>query len=216
MAERGTEHEARIASGKLAQLEARFDFGGEATGDQPALFAGLTFSSFNPGEYQRVLRVDFLDAEIGSYVKWALQERLGVDSVWKRLPTGKTDLLAPVAKANLPLLQDLATHIHKSFVVALREFTEEGKINMSRRAPFLSGLYDGMMGLGRDSGQRVPAAYGGGARATRRAKKSSKKPADEPVIEIHPYELGVGLGTRIAMKVPPKSLKGELQKLRDG
>lgn len=210
MAERGTEHEARIARNKLIQLEASVDF--EETGEHQAdLFAGLRTSFSRSEKHSRVLSVEEGDAEIGSYVKWAFLERLKISSTWKKQPTGRIELMIPVAQSDLPPLKDLAGHIQRSFSTALREFTAGGTVNLGKRAPFLSGLYDGMMGVGRDSGVRVPSAVGSG-----RSRKKSKKAPAAPVLEIHPYELGLALGVRIALKIPAKALKGELRKLMAG
>lgn len=208
MAERGTEHEARIARTKLEKLEAQVAFVGEPHEAQGDLFSELPVFSRTSDGQSRVLRVEEKDSEIGSYVKWAFLDRLNLPSTWKKLPSGRNELMVPIPRSELPPLRELAEHIHKSFATALREFTAGGTVNNGKRAPFLSGLYDGMMGSGRDTGVRVPAAIG----PARKGKKRNKTGA-EPVLEIHPYELGLALGAKIAMKISPKALKGEMQKL---
>lgn len=208
MADRGTEHEARVARDKLAKLEAALDFESDTDEPQADLFSGLPAFSAISGRQTRVLSVVEEETEIGSYVKWAFLDRLNLSSIWKKLPSGRNELMIPIAKTDLPPLKELADHIQKSFSTALREFTAGGTVNNGKRAPFLSGLYDGMMGAGRDAGIRVPSAIGSG-----RTRKKPKKVAAAPALEIHPYELGLALGTKIAMKIPPKSLKGEMQKL---
>jgi hypothetical protein len=208
MADRGTEHEARIAREKLAKLEASVDFESKAEEQHADLFSGLPGFSTAEGSQSRVLSVEEKDSEIGSYVKWAFLDRLKLSSIWKKQPSGRNELMVSVAKTDIPPLKELADHIQKSFSIALREFTAGGAINSGKRAPFLSGLYDGMMGVGRDSGIRVPAAIGSG-----KSRKKSRKAAVAPVLEIHPYELGLAVGAKIALKIPPKALKGEMRKL---
>ena len=208
MAERGTEHEARIARTKLDKLETEVAFVGEPHEGQGDLFSALPVFSRSPNGQSRILSVEEKDSEIGSYVKWALLERLNLPSTWKKRPSGRSELIVPVPRSELPPLRELADHIQKSFATVLREYTAEGTVNNGKRAPFLGGLYDGMMGSGRDAGVRVPAAIG----SPRKGKKRNRTGA-EPVLEIHPYELGLALGAKIAMKISPKALKGEMQKL---
>lgn len=206
MAERGTKHEARIASVKLAKLEAEVDFGGAPERETPDLFSGLPVFTPRSGSQNRILSVEEAESEIGSYVKWAFQDRLNLSSTWRKTPSGRTELMVPIPKSDIPVLKELAEHIRKSFSTALKEFTHDGTANLGKRAPFLSGLYDGMLGIGRDAGIRVPSAIGSG----RKPKKRNKTPV-VPVLEIHPYELGLAVGAKIAMKIPPKALRGEVR-----
>ena len=212
MAERGTEHEAQIAITKLKALENLYDFSGSMTEALPNLFDDVHLTRVDGHHSLKVLTVEPSEIEIGSYVKWAFLDRFQVDSFWRKLKSGKTELHMYVDSVSGEQLRAVGNHIHKSFRAIWGEFSNSGTINNGQRAPFLSGVYDGMMGGGRPEGVRVPSAHGASQPKKRRGVKSSKKPS-EPVVGIHPYELGLALGEKIAMKVPPKSLPQELRKL---
>ncbi len=212
MAERGTEHEAKIARTKLTALENLYDFskGGQET--RVNLFDGVHVTKVGGDRSVRILSVEASELEIGSYVKWAILDRFQVDSFWKKLKSGKTELHSKVDPASGQQLREIGAHIHKSFRTIWAEFSNSGTINSGQRAPFLSGAYDGMMGGGRPEGIRVPSALGASLPKKRRGGKSTIKPS-APVVRIHPYEIGLALGEKIAMKVPPKQLPAELRKL---
>ncbi|MEX1118770.1 MAG: hypothetical protein WEB60_08245 [Terrimicrobiaceae bacterium] len=212
MAERGTEHEAKVALSKLKALENLFDFSGPDKETTPNLFDGVHLKREGPSRSMRIISVEPAELEIGSYVKWAFLDRFRADSTWKKTKSGKTELHMNVDSSSAGQLRRVGDHIQKSFRAIWGEFSQGGTINTGQRAPFLSGVYDGMMGGGRPEGVRVPSALGGSPSKKRRAGKPSKKQSD-PVVGMHPYELGLALGEKIAMKVPPKSLPGELQKL---
>jgi hypothetical protein len=212
MAERGTEHEAAVAKEKLAKLHETFEFSKSAEGGIPDLFASIHISRQQGSHSACVLRVEKEIPEVGSYVQWAFAEKLNLEAFWKKIPSGASELHVFVSKTDAAELKSLATHIYKSFLTLWTEFSKQGLGNSAKRAPFLSGLYDGMMGDGRPEGLKVPQTLGGHKKKKKAPRKSSK-PAEPPHVEIHPYELGLTMGRQIAMKLPPKALTGELRKL---
>ena len=87
MQERGTEHEASVATTKIESLNEKYDFtktplsaSGEPAED---LFSTAAHVRPDSSEMRHLVVFDMQEAAIGNFVKWVLYEALNINGVWR-------------------------------------------------------------------------------------------------------------------------------------
>lgn len=205
LAARGIDGEKKAAADKLARLERRYDFsqpepGGAsifAAAFKPSHYA-IKLSAFSPG-----------DQDIGSYVKWAIENGAKISAVWR--PDGFDSVLYVEADSScLPQLQRIVDTVRDSFRALWKQFADTAEVKTCERSPFYLGLYDGMMSDQWPTGKPLPAAND---RAPKKGAGRGKKTAVGQAIglKLHPYSIGLGLGEQIRFAADIHDLSRELE-----
>jgi len=205
MAARGTDHEKSIAKEKLKRLDARYNFAGE-----PDLKVGDIFEGWQQPTRSKqshpVLKVkkEWLDA--ANLVKWVFQDKFQTGSGWRSLPEG-AELMLDAGKDDAARFQPFASNLHDTIIAACSEFSCGRAVRELDRAPFLKGLYDGLMDEPRTAGTMMPGFSPLPKKKQPRRKKPAKPTApltDAPT--IHPYDLGRNVGNKLRINVPREQL----------
>ncbi len=200
LADHGIDGEKAAAQAKLARLRQRFDFTASRKEAVPDLFSGKfkrsgtarKIWSFEPGEF-----------DVANSIKWALESATKIPCVYQQ-DALCAEASAPTAKR----LQEIATHIAHQFRTLLKIFGQIDGINVTDRASFLRGLYDGMMNESRLAGESLPKPAPRAGK-TRRAKAAASSSGS--TLNVHPYTLGVGLGKQIRFSIPVEQVNAELE-----
>ena len=201
LAERGIDGEKLAARRKLARLKARFDFSqpdkaGEA--GAPHLF----FGDFKPSRTARkIYSFGSHEFDVANSIKWAIESAAKVTCVYRH-----GDLLAEASAPTARKLTEIAGYIANSFRALIQEFGRLEGASAGDRNVFVMGLYDGMMGETRQTGERLPGRAP--AKKARKAKKDSPPPS--PGLHVHPYTVGLSLGRQIRFSAPLEQITAEL------
>jgi hypothetical protein len=199
LAEQGIDGERMVARKKLARLRARFDFSAPDTTDTPDLFAG----KFKQGSAAlHIHTFKAADFDIANSVKWAIEAATKIPCVYRN-----GNLLAQATPGTAKKLAEIATHITGSFRSLVDQFGAVDGVKLEDRAVFVMGLYDGMMNETREVGQRLPSR--GPVKKVGRTKKGA--PTSPPVLNVHPYAIGHGLGRQVRFSVPLEQISAELE-----
>ncbi len=199
LADRGVDGEREVARGKLARLQARYDFRDPALEDAPDLFSGRFNRSSTA---RRVYSFTSNETAIASSVKWAIEAATKV-SCWHR----GTDLLAEATPATARRLTEISNHIAQSFRVLLNRFCALDGVTVADQSAFLMGLYDGMMNEMREPGQRLP----GRSNSMKRRKVKTASTNKAAGVQAHPYSIAVSLGKQIRFAAPLEQIAAELE-----
>ena len=201
LAERGIDGEKLAARRKLARLKARFDFSqpGEAgEAGAPHLF----FGDFKPSRTARkIYSFGAHEFDVANSVKWAIESAAKVTCVYRH-----GDLLAEAAAPTARKLAEIAGYIANSFRALIEHFGALDGATAGDRNVFVMGLYDGMMGETRHTGDRLPGRSQG--KKTRKTKKVS--PPHAAGLHVHPYTVGLSLGRQIRFSAPLEQITAEL------
>ncbi|MEI6377435.1 MAG: hypothetical protein WCO97_09610 [bacterium] len=154
MVRRGTEHEAIVAKEKLARLEARFDFLAKQTENIDDIFSGWGTPK-KSDTVAPLIAVDTGWRDVASLVKWLLQDKFGIASSWRETKKG-CEIVAGIAEADLRRIRPLAKSLLAGITAICGEFFQSAPTTELERAPFLSGLYEGLMNEPRKGGSIVP------------------------------------------------------------
>ncbi len=205
MALRGTENEQSVAREKLARLESRYYFGPEPEVETAEIFSD--WSAPKPsGKAHPFLRVPTEWVEAGNLIKWIFQDQFDCSSVWRTHGT-RSELCIHANLGDLKRLKGFASELLDTILAACKEFAAGRQIRELDRAPFLNGIYDGLMDQTRAAGARHPG-YSPTAKKKpariRTAKKSA--PPVAAFTAIHPYDLGRDVGVKLRSKVPRDTL----------
>ena len=198
LADRGIDGERIAAQNKIVRLKARFDFTGADPAEPPDLFMG----NFQHGSKARkVYTFKRHEFDVANCVKWAIESAAKIPCVYR-----DGELLAEAAPGTVRRLTEIAAHIAHSFQALLDQFGAVAGVGANDRAVFVMGLYDGMMGETRQTGERLPGRAP--AKKARKAKKDSPPPP--PGLHVHPYTVGLSLGRQIRFSAPLEQITAEL------
>ena len=214
MQERGTQHEAAVATTKIDSLKKRFDFTKiplPVDGEEPAedLFAEAAHVHPDSSMMRELVVFDMQEAAIGNFVKWVLYEALKINGVWRTVKgSHSTALYVGAKKEDLPHLRHIATVITERFKSLWAHFVQTTGADPCDEPSFHAGLYAGLMREPRSTGKAVPG------RAPKRKKGRAKKKVVPitPTVRPHPYSVGLELGAQIRIN---RTL-GEITALLDG
>jgi hypothetical protein len=201
LAERGINGERANAQKKLARLQKRYDFTAPDLTATMDIFAGV----FKPASYAlRVHRFDNNESDIANAVKWAIEQRTGIQCSFR----DGTKLYADAMPDTAENLGKIAATVAQTFSELWKQYSALGA-NPLDRSVFVMGLFDGMQGESRAAGQPLPQ------RATVCRIKNRKKRAVSlaPGLSLHPYTTAAGLGRQIAFNVPLDKLTEELNNM---
>ena len=120
MQERGTEHEASVATTKIESLNEKYDFtktplsaSGEPAED---LFSTAAHVRPDSSEMRHLVVFDMQEAAIGNFVKWVLYEALNINGVWRTVKEShSTALYVGAREVDLPHLRHIAAIISERF-----------------------------------------------------------------------------------------------------
>ena len=201
LAQRGVEGERETARGKLARLQARYDFSAPALADAPDLFSGRFARSSTA---RHIYSFKNNETALASSVKWAIETATKVRCLHRR-----ADLLAEATPATARRLSEISDHIAQSFRVLLDRYRVLDGVTAADRSVFLLGLYDGMMNEVREPGQRLPGRANFPKR--RRGRTGSAKSTAGMPAQAHPYSIAVSLGRQIRFLTPLAQIAAELE-----
>jgi hypothetical protein len=202
MAARGTDHEKSIATEKLKRMDSRYFFS-----DAPEIKVGDIFQGWKQPAHSNqshpVLKVtkEWMDA--ANLVKWVFKDQFKTGSGWRGLPDG-AELMLDAGKADTEHFQSFADNLHNTIVAACSEFSCGRTGCELERAPFLNGLYDGLMDEPRPNGTMMPGFSPVAKKKPGRKKKPAPQPPNAPT--IHPYDIGRDVGKKLRINIPRKEL----------
>lgn len=111
------------------------------------------------------------------------------------------------ARDDAARFKSLAKNLHDIIVAACSEFSCGRTVRELDRAPFLNGLYDGLMDEPRPSGTMMPGFSPVAKRKLPRRKKNAKP--DSPAghaAAVHPYDIGRDVGRKLRVNIPREEL----------
>lgn len=205
MAARGTDHEKTIARDKLRRLEARYDFTASVETGGEDIFDGWERPA-NSRQAHPVLKVkaEWLDA--ANLTKWVFQDKFKTGTGWRTVADG-AELLIHASLADVRRFIPFAKNLHETIVATCLEFSQGQAVRELDRAPFLNGLYDGLMGEPRAEGTMVPGfSPVAKKKPVRRRKPAKSAPPAENTAAVHPYDLGRDVGQKIRTAIPREEL----------
>ncbi|MEI6072398.1 MAG: hypothetical protein WCS31_11445 [Verrucomicrobiae bacterium] len=205
MAERGTCHEKSIAKDKLKRLDARYDFGAPADLAPGDIFEGWDRPASSRQSHP-VLKAkkEWLDA--ANLIKWVFQNKFKTSSGWRSLADG-AELLLDAGKDDTARFKPFAKNLHATIVAACSEFSRGPAVSELERAPFLNGLYDGLMDEPRPAGTMMPGFSPVAKKKLPRRKKTAKSaPQAGTAATIHPYDIGRDAGKKLRVNIPRQEL----------
>ncbi len=203
MAARGTTHEKSVAKEKILRLEGKYDFSAEA--DIGDVFAKWLRPSYSHISYP-VLKIKKEGLDTANLIKWVFQDQFGTSSSWKTLPEG-TVLMLHAKESDVKRLKPFAKRLHDTIVAVCAEFSHGRNIRALDLAPFLNGLYDGLIDETRPHGTTVPGFSPTAKKKLGRAKKPKKSEAlAGSSASIHPYDLGRDAGKKLRADAPREEL----------
>ena len=205
MAARGTEPEKTIAKEKLKRLESRHDFAPPADLEVDDIFSGWTRPTPSRVAHP-ILKVkkEWLDA--ANLIKWVFQDKFQTPSTWKSSPTD-THLMLNASEADVRKFKPFAKDLLGTIVAASEEFARGASIRELDRAPFLTGLYDGLIDERHPAGMRIPGFSPAAKKKPVRVKKPKKsQPPATNAAAIHPYDLGRDAGQKLRINIPRDAL----------
>ena len=205
MAARGTHHEKSIARDKLKRLDARYDFAVPADIEAGDIFEGWE----RPARSQQshpVLKVKKQWLDAANLVKWVFQDKFQTSSGWRSLADG-AELLLDAGKDDAARFKPFAKNLHDTIVAACWEFSCGRVASELERAPFLNGLYDGLMDEPRPAGTMMPG-FSPVAKKKMPRRKKPAKPATHAgnAATIHPYDIGRDTGKKLRVNIPREEL----------
>ena len=205
MAERGTYHEKSIAREKLKRLDARYDFAAPADLAPGDIFEGWE-RPVSSQQSHPVLKAkkEWLDA--ANLIKWVFQDKFKTSSGWRSLADG-VELLLDAGKDDTARFKPFAKNLHDTIIAACSEFSRNRAASELERAPFLNGLYDGLMDEPRPAGTRMPGFSPIAKKKLPRRKKTAKSASQAGnAATIHPYDIGREAGKKLRVNVPREEL----------
>jgi hypothetical protein len=202
LAEQGVNGEKTAAQGRLARLEARYDFSGQDL-STPDLFRGVFHRSAIAAPVHTFMPVDY---DIANAVKWAIEGAARVPCLYRG-----GQLCAEAAPDSARRLQGIADTITRSFGELWGKFQAAPGVHPADRANFMLGLFEGMMGEVR-SNTALPRR----AAPTKIKGRKAAKPGTAPGLSIHPYSVAANLGKQIRFCAPLADLAGELERTIKG
>jgi len=205
MARRGTEHEAAVAKVKLQRLEARYDFGAKHPDDPSDVFTAWG----NPKKAKTTSDLISVAREwrdVGNMVKWLFHDKFGLSASWQETPDGASIRIA-IAERDLRRIRPLAQSLYNGIIAICREFFCNAPTGELDRAPFLTGLYEGLMNEARKDGGIAP----GRSPVPKKKLRRTRKPPAHKTTALHPYDLGREVGSRLRVNVPAETLCEEIR-----
>ncbi|MEI8311907.1 MAG: hypothetical protein WCH98_14255 [Verrucomicrobiota bacterium] len=205
MAARGTDHEKAIAKDKLKRLDARYDFAAPADIEVGDIFDGWERPASSQQSHP-VLKAkkEWLDA--ANLIKWVFQDKFKTPSGWRSLADG-AELMLHAGKADTDRFKPFAKNLHDTIVAACSEFSCGRTVRELDRAPFLNGLYDGLMDEPRPAGTMMPGFSPVAKKKLSRRKKPAKPAAATGhAATIHPYDIGRDVGKKLRVNIPRDEL----------
>ena len=205
MAARGTEHEKVVAKEKLKRLEARHDFAPPADLEVDDIFAGWARPAHSRVAHP-ILKVkkEWLDA--ANLIKWVFQDKFQASSIWKSA-AAETELMLNASATDVRKFKPFAKGLLSTIVAACEEFSRGGNIRELDRAPFLTGLYDGLIDERHPAGTRMPGFSPAAKKKPVRVKKPKKnQPPATSAAAIHPYDIGRDAGQKLRLNIPRDAL----------
>jgi hypothetical protein len=209
MARRGTPHEALIAAEKLRKIQAKFDFS-----EVPVAYdEDDIFSSFQAvrraGSMLEILKVapDWIDAS--NLIRWILRDKLRIETAWFRNGADET-LKAAIHKGDQKRLRTFVAGIHKKILALCRTYFGDSSTGTLDRAPFIEGLFDGMMDLRRKEGEISPGRSPNAPKKILKRQRIAAEKTDHRAATVHPYDLGWTLGKGIRLDLPAEELESTI------
>ena len=205
MAARGTCHEKSIAKDKLNRLEAKYDFGAPADLEPNDIFEGWERPA-RSHESHPVLKAKKKWLDAANLIKWVFQDKFKTSSGWRSLADG-AELMLDAGKADTARFKPFAKNLHDTIVAACSEFSGDRAGGELDRAPFLNGLYDGLMDEPRPAGTMMPGFSPVAKKKPPRNKKPAKSAAQPcTAAAIHPYDIGRDVGKKLRVNIPREEL----------
>ena len=100
-----------------------------------------------------------------------------------------------------------AKNLHDTIVAACSQFSRGQTVRELDRAPFLNGLYDGLMDEPRPAGTMMPGYSPVAKKKLPRRKKPAKSDAPAgSAATIHPYDIGRDAGKKLRANLPRDQL----------
>jgi len=200
MAARGTPHEQTSAEEKLRRLKGKYDFSRPNEDKMTGLFSGWTPKK--RAEAIVVLSVDAPWMDVGSLVKWVFANKFRLGTKWRHAAT-HADLMLEGCLGDLVRTKDFARALLETLQAACLAFFGERTVSSLERAPFLSGLYDGLLNEVRPEGSMLPGYSPLPKKKPKRTLRAAKSAPPAPrVTTVHPYDLGRAVGQKIRLDVP--------------
>ncbi|MEW6160361.1 MAG: hypothetical protein AB1813_23240 [Verrucomicrobiota bacterium] len=202
LAEKGIDGERISAKHKIARLKARYDFRAQDPEAVPNLFSGRFTRSTKARPIYRFSRDE---QDVANAVKWAIESATRIRCFYR---DGEllTEATAPTANR----LGEIADHIARCFHSLLKSFSAVEGVNLSDRAAFVRGMYDGMMNEARQAGEPLP----GGIRRHKKVRGKKQGPVSASIgshLHVHPYTLALSLGRQIRFAAPVEQITAELE-----
>lgn len=204
LAERGVNGERDNASVALAKLKAEYDFTKRDT-SEANLFAGV-FIRASTGITVHKFRAGEMD--LAGNVKWAIEQATAI-----RCSFRNCELIAEVRDDSAAKLSQIAATIAAGFGQLWATYASAPGVAPGDKQAFVMGLYDGLMGESRAVGQRLPGRY---VPAKRRARSTKPAGTMAPGLDLHPYQVAVGLGGQIRGLMPLDGVNAQLENLIKG
>jgi hypothetical protein len=202
LAERGINGERANAQKKLARLQKRYDFAAPDLTETMDIFAGV----FKPASSAlRVHRFDSADSDVANAVKWAIEQRTGIQCSFR----DGVELYAEAMPDTAENLGKIAATVAQTFDELWRQYSTLGG-NPLDHSVFVMGLFDGMQGESRTAGQPLPQRMARPCAIRNRKKRALNL---VPGLSLHPYTTAAGLGRQIAFNVPLDKLTEELNNM---
>ena len=207
MAAGGTTHEKAVAEEKLRRLESKYDFAAKDPShaeDAENIFSGWPPPRASAKAYT-VLKVESHRMDMANLIKWIFQNKFRISSSWKHLPKGAV-LMLDASEADVKALKPFTKDLLTTIVAACTEFSRGNHIRELDRAPFLSGIYDGLMNEQRPVGTAMPGYSPVAKKKPARTKKTERAQPAASGATIHPYDIGVDAGKKLRINIPREQL----------
>jgi hypothetical protein len=205
MIERATEHEKATARDKLQRLNEKYDFSQPEADDFPDLFRNWIPKKSTTASAVFSVETPWMD--VGNILKWIFENKFGLRAKW-RMSATHSELMLEGCLGNLKRTKVFAQGVLETLQAACVTFFGNRTVKPLERAPFLSGLYDGLLNEVRPEGGMIPGyspmPKKKAPRKTRLAKKSAQPP--QAGFAVHPYDLGREAGRQMRLEVPREEI----------
>ncbi len=210
MATRGTHHEKSIAEEKLLRLDAKYDFSPPEEELADDIFAGWDIPAPSQKSCE-VLKVKSEWLDVANLIKWMFQDKFQTSSSWRGSPSG-SQLMLQARQEDVKRLKPFAKNLQETIVAACEVFSCGRNIRELERAPFLKGIYDGLVDEPRPVGTMMPGFSPVAKKKPLRVRKLKKsEPESGSAAAIHPYDLGREAGKKIRINIPRDQLCEEIR-----
>jgi hypothetical protein len=153
MVARRTPHEQTTAEEKLQRLKDKYDFSHPHEDEMPGLFSGWI-----PKKRAKTIVALSVDApwmDVRNLIKWFFENQFQLCAKWRPAAT-HADLMLEGCLGDLRRTKAFALALLERLQAACLAFFGERTITNLERAPFLSGLYDGLLNEVRPEGSLIP------------------------------------------------------------